>query len=71
MKQKQPKAKGLVIEALADCRFRVLTEEKREFICYLCGKMRCNNVNVRVGDRVEFEIDPAGGKATNRIIYRF
>lgn len=62
---------GLVIEALADARFMVRMEkDASEVMCYLAGKLRHNNVNIRVGDRVEVKLDPAGGKATNRIVWR-
>ena len=61
---------GIVIEALADVRFRVRLDDGQEVICYLAGRMRYRNINVNVGDKVEVLLDPMGGKATNRITWR-
>ena len=60
---------GIVVEALPDTLFRVqLTETKEIVLAYLAGKMRMNRIRVLVGDKVELEQDPYGGKA--RIIRR-
>lgn len=64
------KTKGVVIEALAGARFIVRLEDGRDVICYLAGKMKVRNITVYVGDKVEVVLDPAGGKATNRIVWR-
>ena len=69
-----PKAKkttlGIVTEALPDTLFRVELAEGGEIIlAYLAGKMRMNRIRVLVGDKVELEQDPYGGKA--RITKRF
>ena len=69
-----PKAKkttlGIVTEALPDTLFRVeLTESGEVILAYLAGKMRMNRIRVLVGDKVELEQDPYGGKA--RIVKRF
>lgn len=61
---------GRVLEALADARFRVEMDGGESVICYLAGKLRFRNINIKVGDRVEVMLDPAGGKATNRIVWR-
>jgi len=68
MKQNNPT--GRVIETLAAARFRVQMEDGQEVICYLAGKMKVRNISVYVGDMVEVVLDPAGGKATNRIVWR-
>ena len=34
------------------------------------GKMRQNKINVLVGDSVRVEVDPYGGNATSRIVFR-
>lgn len=62
--------RGVVTEALPDTLFRVaLEKEKGETIlCYLAGKMRINRIRVLIGDRVEVETSPYGGKG--RIIKR-
>lgn len=60
---------GSVIEALPDALFRVeLIETKEVLLAYLSGKMRMNRIRVIIGDKVELEQDPYGGKA--RIIKR-
>ena len=59
---------GSVFEALTNAMFRVKLEDGRETLAYLSGKMRLNRIRVLVGDKVEMEIDPYGGKA--RIVRR-
>lgn len=60
---------GKVIEALPDTLFRVdLKDEGGEILAYLSGKMRFHRIRVLVGDTVEVELDPYGGKA--RIVKR-
>lgn len=68
-----PKSKktstGIVQEALPDTLFRVeLSETKQVMLAYLAGKMKMNRIRVLVGDKVELEQDPYGGKA--RIVRR-
>ncbi|HEY4489634.1 MAG TPA: translation initiation factor IF-1 [Candidatus Paceibacterota bacterium] len=58
-----------VTEALPNVLFRVIpVSGGTEFMAYLSGKMRLNKIRVLVGDRVEVELDPYGGKG--RIIKR-
>ena len=69
-----PKSKssttGTVVEAMPNTLFRVQLENKDEIIlAYLAGKMRMNRIRVLIGDRVELEQDPYGGRA--RITRRF
>jgi translation initiation factor IF-1 len=60
---------GTVEEALPDTLFRVtLDESGEEILAYLSGKMRMHRIRVLVGDRVQLEKDPNGGKA--RIVKR-
>jgi len=55
---------GVVVEALPDTLFRVQIDGGEEIIlAYLAGKMRMNHIRVLVGDKVELEQDPYGGKA--------
>lgn len=62
-------ATGSVVEALPNTMFKVeLDGEGGEILAYLSGKMRLNRIRVLIGDKVEMEIDPYGGKA--RIIRR-
>jgi len=63
-------AVGRITEALPNTLFRVELEGTNEIIlAYLAGKMRMNRIRVLIGDRVELELDPYGGKA--RITRRF
>ncbi len=62
-KPKNP-ATGIVVEALPNTLFRVQLEGKEDVIlAYLAGKMRMNRIRVLIGDRVELELDPYGGRA--------
>jgi translation initiation factor IF-1 len=54
---------GVVIEALPEAMFKVLTEDNEEILAYLAGKMRMHRIKVLVGDKVEMTLDPYGGKA--------
>ena len=57
-------ATGTVVEALPNTLFRVeLAETKEIILAYLAGKMRMNRIRVLIGDKVELELDPYGGKA--------
>jgi translation initiation factor IF-1 len=63
MRSTEETKKGTVIEAMPNTLFRVLTEDNREVISYLSGKMRMHKIRVLVGDTVEILEDPYGGKA--------
>lgn len=55
---------GTVVEALPNTLFRVELEKTNEVIlAYLSGKMRMNRIRVLIGDKVELELDPYGGRA--------
>ena len=57
-------ANGIVVEALPDTLFRVeLNDTKEVVLAYLAGKMRMNRIRVLIGDKVELELDPYGGRA--------
>jgi translation initiation factor IF-1 len=63
-------ASGTVVEALPNTLFRVELDNSKEVIlAYLAGKMRMNRIRVLIGDKVELELDPYGGRA--RITRRF
>lgn len=55
--------RGTVTEALPSTLFRVKTEDDKEILAYLGGKMRMNRIKVLIGDNVEMVLDPYGGKA--------
>ena len=60
---------GVVTEALPNILFRITSEAGgEESLAYLSGKMRMNKIRVLVGDRVEIQVDPYGGRG--RIIRR-
>jgi translation initiation factor IF-1 len=60
---------GIVEEALPNTLFRVKLETTGEVtLAYLAGKMRLHRIRVLVGDRVQLELEPYGGRA--RIIRR-
>jgi len=63
--------KGRVIETYAGARFKVLMEDGTELKAYLCGKMKMKRIQINVGDEVEVVLDPLGGNATNRIVWRY
>lgn len=60
---------GEVIEALPQAQFRVQIAGEK-YICYLAGKIKQNRIQIVIGDIVEVVLDPAGGKTTNRIVWR-
>ncbi len=63
-------ASGRVVEALPNTLFKVELDGTTEVIlAYLAGKMRMNRIRVLIGDKVELELDPYGGRA--RITRRF
>lgn len=59
---------GTVEEALPNALFRVITEDDTEVLAYIAGKMRMHRIKVLVGDTVQLELDPYGGRA--RIVRR-
>jgi translation initiation factor IF-1 len=65
-------ARGIITEALPSTLFRVKigdkTEQEKEILAYLGGKMRMHRIKVLIGDFVEVVIDPYGGKG--RIVKR-
>jgi translation initiation factor IF-1 len=57
-------ASGIVVEALPNTLFRVeLNDTKEVILAYLAGKMRMNRIRVLIGDKVDLDIDPYGGRA--------
>jgi translation initiation factor IF-1 len=75
--EKLQTARGIVTEALPSTLFRVKIEDKnegktddqKEILAYLGGKMRMHRIKVLIGDAVEVVLDSYGGKG--RIIKRF
>jgi len=75
-KQSLEKVFGSVTETLPNTLFRVRLDkqniqsgsEEKDLLCYLAGKMRLHRIRVLIGDRVEIELEPYGGKG--RIVKR-
>lgn len=59
---------GKVVEALPNTLFRVELENGTLQLSYLAGKMRINKIKVLIGDTVQVQIDPYGGRG--RIVKR-
>lgn len=59
---------GIVEEALPNTLFRVKLPDNTETLAYLAGKMRLHRIKVLVGDTVQVQLDPYGGRA--RIVRR-
>lgn len=54
---------GVVDEALPNALFRIKLETGEVVLAYLAGKMRLHRIKVLVGDVVQLQLDPYGGKA--------
>lgn len=62
---------GTVTESLPNAMFRVtLNEANHSIIAHLSGKIRINNINILVGDRVKVEMTPYD-LSKGRIVYRY
>lgn len=60
---------GTVIELLPNGMFRVKLENEHIVLGHISGKIRKNNINILLGDRVDVEVSPYDiGKA--RIVFR-
>lgn len=68
MKKHNPE--GVVTEVLPDGLYRITMDDDKEIIGYRGGKLKQRNIFILIGDRVEVVLDPYGGKATNRIVWR-
>lgn len=54
---------GIVTESLPNTLFKVRIDgSENEILAYLAGKMRLHRIRVLIGDRVNVELDPYGGK---------
>lgn len=62
---------GSVLESLPNAMFRVaLNDNGHVVLAHLSGKIRINNINILVGDRVRVEITPYD-LSKGRIVYRY
>jgi translation initiation factor IF-1 len=60
--------RGVVTEALPNALFRIDREDGENVIGFLSGKMRLHRIKVLIGDKVELQENPYGGK--QRIVKR-
>lgn len=60
---------GIVLEALPSTHFKVKTDEGKEIIAHLSGKLRINWIKILPGDRVTVELSPYD-ETRGRIVYR-
>ncbi|MGB8816186.1 MAG: translation initiation factor IF-1 [Minisyncoccia bacterium] len=69
-KKEKTSVVGIVTEAFPNTLFKVKPENsEEEMLTFLSGKMRLHRIRILIGDKVEVEIDPYGGKG--KIIKRF
>lgn len=64
--KKQPieRVTGIITETLPNTLFRVKIDgQENDTLSYLAGKMRLHRIRVLIGDKVEVELEPYGGKA--------
>ncbi len=66
----KPTSRGVVEECLPNLTYRVVLDTDRSVIAYTSGKMKLNKIKVLIGDKVEVEVDPYNGNATNRLVRR-
>ena len=60
---------GIVTESLPNTLFKVKIDgEENDILTYLAGKMRLHRIRVLIGEKVDVEFDPYGGKG--RIVKR-
>lgn len=69
-KQDSIKLKGQVIEVLPNATFRVKIENNIVILAHISGKMRKNNINVLLNDKVEVEVSPYD-VSRGRIVFRY
>ncbi len=69
-KQQTIQKDGVVLEALANARFRVELENGRVILAHLAGRMRLHYIRILPGDRVQVELSPYDLEK-GRIIFRY
>lgn len=63
------KTQGVIIEALPSASFKVRTEDGKEIIAHLAGRLRLHHIRILPGDRVSLEISECD-QTKGRITYR-
>ncbi|MEL6275793.1 MAG: translation initiation factor IF-1 [Bacteroidota bacterium] len=69
-KQDLIKQDGVIVEAMANAKFRVRLENDHEVLATINGKMRMNYIKILPGDKVAVEISPYD-LTRGRITYRY
>lgn len=68
-KQESIQKEGVVLESLANARFRVELENGRVILAHLAGRMRLHYIRILPGDKVTLELSPYDLEK-GRIIFR-
>jgi len=63
---------GVITESLPNAMFRVQLEHQNSItiLAHLSGKIRINNINILLGDKVKCELTPYD-LTKGRIVYRY
>lgn len=69
-KEESIKFTGTVKEVLPNTNFRVELTNGAGLLAHISGKMRKNNINILLGDRVDVEVSPYD-ITKGRIVYRY
>ena len=69
-KQQTIEKDGVVVEALANAKFRVELENGRIILAHLAGRMRLNYIKILPGDKVKVEFSPYDLEK-GRIVFRY
>ena len=68
-KEEAIRMSGVVYEILPNAMFRVTLNNNHKIITTLSGKMRQNNIQILLGDKVDVEMSPYD-MSRGRIVYR-
>ncbi|GIW65330.1 MAG: translation initiation factor IF-1 [Candidatus Parcubacteria bacterium] len=67
-KKNIPQVEGIVEEALPSLTFRVKSNDGKEILAHLAGKLKLHHIRILPGDKVVVEMGPDGRRG--RIIKR-
>jgi translation initiation factor IF-1 len=57
-KEETIQAKGTIVELLPNALFKILLENGHTVLGHISGKIRKNNINILIGDKVDVDISP-------------
>lgn len=69
-KEESIKFTGTVLEVLPNTTFRIELANGARLLGHISGKMRKNNINILLGDKVDVEVSPYD-ITKGRIVYRY